>query len=401
MSYDYNSNKSDIISWNRGDKDLTLVYIVLTNSNSLMSKTIGKFTGSIYNHASISFDLNLDRMFSFGFSEKDMTPGFAIEDIDTTFMNNKLRFNRSTMGCQVYAVAVTEKQSTKMRFKINEYLSLKHKMKYNFTGLFGYLLNKPMTRDNKMVCSEFVDSLLKFSDIDLTKKNSALVRPVDFANVDIDSVKLIYEGYLSDYKSNSVQRKADKFLSEYKKGDYTSHLNESEDLIGKCQQCGLKRLFSDDGTPCDCGFDHIIGLNEAKQFPVQFDGEGNLIIKNFKMLNYEKEYSNSHKLLLVYDKQNNYQGMMYEMSKLWFINNVIENKLFNSKLPDDRKKELLKTRARILNDFNKYLKVITKDYDRKFNFTEYYNTTPFSDVYIKIDKNTLVGLTKLIKASIL
>lgn len=360
-------NKTDIISKSKGSDNLTSVYIILTGTNSLLSKTIGVFTDSKYNHASISFDLDLDRMFSFGFSENDVTPGFTVENIDTTFLNNKLRSNREKIECQVYSVIVTEEQSMKMRFKINEYLSLKNKMKYSFAGLFGHILNKPVTRDNKMLCSEFVDSMLKFSDIDLTKKNSSLVAPVDFEKIEDDRVDLIYEGYLKDYNKSKVQSRANRYLYDYKK----KSIKES-----------------------------TVNINEAKEFPVQFDSDGNLIIKNFKRLNYEKEYNNSHKLLLIYDKHNNRDGMKYELSKLWFINNVIEDKIFNDKMPDEKRKVLLRTRARILNDFNKYLKIITKN-EKDFNFTEYYNETPFSDVYIKVNKNTLTGFAKLIKAAIL
>ncbi|MCK9198935.1 MAG: hypothetical protein M0P49_04965, partial [Bacilli bacterium] len=59
-----------------------------------------------------------------------------------------------------------------------------------------------------------------------------------------------------------------------------------------------------------------------------------------------------------------------------------------------------KARAKILNDFNKYLKVVLKD-DVEFNFTEYYNDSPFSDATTKINASTLKYSGDLIKSILL
>lgn len=134
---------------------------------------------------------------------------------------------------------------------------------------------------------------------------------------------------------------------------------------------------------------------EAKEFPVDFEEDGSLIIKNYKKLDFEAEYSKSHKLLMIYSKTENIEGIKYELSKLWFMNVVLEKRIYSNP-PEDKLKEYTKVRARILNDFNKYLKyVLEKEPD--FNFTEYYNNSPFSDVSIKIPGSLISGLIQLLK----
>ena len=73
----------------------------------------------------------------------------------------------------------------------------------------------------------------------------------------------------------------------------------------------------------------------------------------------------------------------------------IGQEIYNNESPERKNK--IKLRARILNDFNKYLKEVTSK-DTGFNFTEYYNNTPFSDNEIVISKNTVRGTVQLVKS---
>ncbi len=136
-------------------------------------------------------------------------------------------------------------------------------------------------------------------------------------------------------------------------------------------------------------------LIEAKEFPVDFEEDGSLIIKNYKKLDFEAEYSKSHKLLIIYAKTENLEGIKYELSKLWFMNVILEKRIYSNP-PEDKLKEYTKVRARILNDFNKYLEFVLER-EPNFNFTEYYNDSPFSDVSIKIPGSLISGLVQLLK----
>jgi hypothetical protein len=139
-------------------------------------------------------------------------------------------------------------------------------------------------------------------------------------------------------------------------------------------------------------------IEEKKEFPVQFDDDGNLLIKSINKIDFEQEYSKSHKLLLSYEKSDNIEGIKFELARLWFLNQVLEQRLHDAKFKSSKDK-YNKARARILNDFKKYLDLVVEK--EQFNFAEYYDSTPFSNATYKINKSTLKYTGEFLKKLIL
>lgn len=138
-------------------------------------------------------------------------------------------------------------------------------------------------------------------------------------------------------------------------------------------------------------------FNEVKQFPIEFDKEGNLIIYKARTgtLAFGDEIDDSVQLLESYRNQSNIEGMKYEIAKLWYINDCIEKKL-KKRLSNDQYKELIDNRSVCLNSFKYNLEYIMKS-EKGFNFSDYYNSTPFSDNSVKITSNTIDYTIKMIK----
>lgn len=138
-------------------------------------------------------------------------------------------------------------------------------------------------------------------------------------------------------------------------------------------------------------------LNEVKQFPIEFDKDGNFIIYKARTgsLSYGDEIDDSVQLLETYRNQSNIEGIKYELAKLWYINDCIEKEL-KKRLKNEQYKELIDTRAVCLNVFKLNLDFVMKA-EKGFNFSDYYNSTPFSDSSIKITSNTLKYTMKAIK----
>ena len=138
-------------------------------------------------------------------------------------------------------------------------------------------------------------------------------------------------------------------------------------------------------------------FNEVKQFPIEFDKDGNLIIYKARTgtLAFGDEIDDSVQLLESYRNQSNIEGMKYEIAKLWYINDCIEKKL-KKRLSNDQYKELIDNRSVCLNSFKYNLEYIMK-YEKGFNFSDYYNSTPFSDNSVKITSNTIDHTIKTIK----
>jgi hypothetical protein len=66
---------------------------------------------------------------------------------------------------------------------------------------------------------------------------------------------------------------------------------------------------------------------------------------------------------------------------------------------DKEKEALVKSRAKIMNDFTIYLNEVNKNVPG-FNFSEYYEQTPFGDAVIKISGSTLKYTAKYLKAAL-
>lgn len=314
--------------------NLNNIYILLSRTNSRTSNLINKVTGDEYTHSSFSFDNKFDNMYSFN------SKGFVTESLDE--FKNKF----GDINIAIFSASISNNKYMKIKARIMEYVSKRNKMHYSTLGLIGVLLNKPIIFDNFKFCSEFVDELLKLADIDILNKPSGLTRPQDFKNNKI--LKKIFEGKISDYTNKKIKEKVD-LLNEYK----TS---------------------------------------------VEFNNKGDLVIKNIHKLDINDEYQKSHKLLLSYDKSKNYEGMKYEIAKLWYLNYKIESEINNNINSD--KKELISLRARILNDFNKYLRKINS-HDKKFNFAKYYKYSEFNEDNITINKNTIFNTIDLAKKIII
>lgn len=137
-------------------------------------------------------------------------------------------------------------------------------------------------------------------------------------------------------------------------------------------------------------------LNEVKRFPIEFDKEGNLIIYKARTgsLAFGDEIDDSVQLLQAYRNASNIEGIKYELAKLWYINDCIEKKL-KKRLSNEQYKELIDTRATCLNVFKTNLDYVMKA-EKGFNFSDYYNSTPFSDNSTKITANTLKYAVKTV-----
>ena len=137
-------------------------------------------------------------------------------------------------------------------------------------------------------------------------------------------------------------------------------------------------------------------LLQEKSIGFEFDARGNLFIKNFlKNKSYQSVYMESHRLLMEYDRAKNIEGMKYELAKMYYINLKISEDLIKQDRTK-KDKELVKIRARVLNDFHKYLKVVLKN-DKQFNFSNYYQRSEFCDDSFVITAPTLKHAGKYAK----
>lgn len=355
------------------------VYIVLLKSDSLFGKVINKITNSTYSHAAIGVESDLSRLYSFNLDKG----GFAIESLKSYINQN----NKSELA--VYTVFLDDGSMRNLRLNLDGYLNNRDSTAYGVKNLINIMRQKTVKLDNTLVCSQFVDTILKDSGKDVTGKHSSLVIPKDFYK----NKKLykIYEGKSVDYSEEDIERMLRPIIRSGKVRPYKiTNENSFIEALGK-KDISLHDLVALDKVKhvlsensMKIYNEYVSGyVNEYKQTPVKFNQDGDLIFHVNKDLNYEDEYNKAHKLLNIYSKDGNVDGMKYEIARLWGVSNKIMEDVGNG-----GDKSLYKTRARVLNDFNKYLREVQK-HEPLFNFIEYFETTPFYNKGVIVNKHTL------------
>lgn len=171
------------------------IYIVLTQTNTVISRLIKAKTKKPYNHVSLAFDKNLTEMYSFGryFRSNPILAGFVKENAKEGLYKIKPK----TQAC-VYEIEISDKEKSKLLDFINDYKKKRLRHRFNFLGVVSLYFNKPYRRKYKRFCAEFVSEALHSSGIHETEKSHSLAHPHDFHF--IKNATKIYEGLLINYK---------------------------------------------------------------------------------------------------------------------------------------------------------------------------------------------------------
>lgn len=361
------NNIAEYLKEDSNSIDKIPIFIVLSSGKGAFSNAIKGITNSEFSHAMLSLDSSLHRCFSYGMDMSVKKVGsFIIEDVPKKFKDNIIR---------VYTLFVSNDVYKTIQSNVEWFIQHQKDTMYGWRNLITYLFKIPFERDHTLICSQFVDKMLKLGHIDFTKKTSSLISPGDLDKAAIRS-KRIYQVYKgSGGKWNQARM---------------IHKIESIKLKDKTHEWKFEHV-SDENTPGR----YII--NEIKDIPVQINTNGDILIKNMKPTDFDAEFSKSHKLLIEYSKQNNIEGIKSELAKLWAYLLKIEELLYGDKsISPSKRKQLFSVRAMIIGDFKKYIAIIQKE-EKNFDFSNYYENSPYSNSIYKINGSTIQGLLKLIK----
>ncbi len=175
------------------------IYILLTDTGTVLTSMIKFYTNKPHNHASISFDAKLIEVYSFG-RKKVKNPfigGFVKEDIHSTFFKQA--------DCAIYSLTISTNEYNEMYQYIQEIASKKDHYRYNFIGLLGVLIKKPIKRKSAFFCSQFVASVLKESKIiNFEERDLSLVKPSDLPS--LANFQLVFRGKLEDYINKDMMK---------------------------------------------------------------------------------------------------------------------------------------------------------------------------------------------------
>ncbi len=171
------------------------IYLVLTQTGSILSRLIKVYTRSEFNHISISLSEDLDPMWSFG-RRQPYNPfwgGFVKEYL---WKGTFYRF--PTTKCAVLKLAVSEETYKAIQTILEEMYETKDSYGYNLWGLFLASMNVHRPVHKKYYCSEFVRALFLKAGVEGAEKIPVIVEPVYFFS--IPGVTTVYRGLLKNYQ---------------------------------------------------------------------------------------------------------------------------------------------------------------------------------------------------------
>lgn len=383
-------------------KALEPIYICLSYTNTFFGNIINWWKKSKYSHSALSLDEKLDKMATFNRDVKTGEGGFFIEGIQD-YKNPKT----GDADLCVLGMFVTKEQKKKIKEIIDWYQKNKRITHYSLGNIANIVFNRTTESiySLSMVCSQFVDNILKLANLDITRKANNLVSPEDFLHVasENNKVYIVYQGLRSKYNPKAIKAKMDSILRFQSRNNLPkltakevaiSMLHPTLDsFLVECVGNKDKQSIIEEAiellTPTS--------IIEAKRIPIGFTKKGDVYIDTKKDL--EAEYQEAHKLLTVYD-ESNLQGIKHELARLFYVISIIDRRV--GKI-DDRSsveyKDLIKLKARAMNDFTKYMKIVNKE-EKNFDFQEYLKHTEYYDKTMIIGNDTLKYSGSFIKKAI-
>ena len=172
------------------------MYLVISQSGSIVSRIIKFLTSAPYNHVAISLNKELKPMYSFA-RVKPWNPVIGGYVAESPGRGTLKRFPDTKVI--VLELKVTEKQFKNIKHKLRMMLKYRKRYRYNYLGLFLAYVNIPYKGNHRYYCSEFVQEVLTDNHVEGYTELSGIVQPIHFLNY--PHAKVIYHGKLTDYKA--------------------------------------------------------------------------------------------------------------------------------------------------------------------------------------------------------
>ncbi len=169
------------------------VYIVLSQTGTVLSRILKLLTRAPYNHSSIALDEDLHSMYSFGRLNpyNPFIGGFVRESPDDgTFK----RFKNTRV--LVLEFEVSPRAREEFGALLGEMLRNRAQYHYNYLGLLLAALRIHREKDDCYYCSEFVKAMAQRLGLDGVDRIPPIVKPIHFLGL---AHKTVYEGKLKDY----------------------------------------------------------------------------------------------------------------------------------------------------------------------------------------------------------
>lgn len=171
------------------------IYIIYSQTFTLLATIIKLITKEKYSHVSLSLDSSCKSMYSFGrkYYRNPFIGSFVEEGINKGLFKVKKK-----ALIKIYSIDVTENQYKNIQSLIKKYKNNKKIYSYNFIGLIYTNFGMKLNRKNKLYCAEFVYKILSDKKVGILKPTKNPIKLEDILKV--NSYSLCYEGKAINYK---------------------------------------------------------------------------------------------------------------------------------------------------------------------------------------------------------
>ena len=170
------------------------VYIVISQTGTILSRLLKILTHREYNHASLSLNENLDVMYSFG-RKNPYNPFFGGFVKESANFGTFKRF--SNTKAVVLKLSASDEEYQLLNCLLCKMISNPKNYKYNYLGLCLAGLRICFKSKNRYYCSEFVRDILIESKISGAENFEKIVHPMSF--LALPESREIFCGRLKDY----------------------------------------------------------------------------------------------------------------------------------------------------------------------------------------------------------
>lgn len=219
--------------------DLEPIFIVCSFTGTTFGKLIQKFQHCTFSHSGISFDASLKDIFTFNMRteeetiekhgkevvKKKVTGGAYIESL-----KDYVRLGEGG-DCDLCVLCIFTPLLIKEKIikNIESIFSKVEQTRYAMLNVFNIVVNRSVETTNsmRMICSQFVDRMLKLANINIINKSSNLVSPNDFVQAQQHNPKIyaLYNGKGSAYDERKIKRMINKIKKSSNPEDLCITLN--------------------------------------------------------------------------------------------------------------------------------------------------------------------------------
>lgn len=198
------------------------ISVVLIDGKSGFSNVIKAFTMGEFSHSAICIDNNFENLYSFNLNNHyNKTGGFSLEKLSGYDPSGRLSI--FTFYVPKFLKDAIQARCTFLKNNIAKTTySIKNILLMPFHGIN---LNCPTS----MICSQFVDSILKMANININKKDSSHVAPNTMYKTFIKNPKVykVFDGFLKDFN----EKKTRNLISRWQNKSYAYNEVTVEELV--------------------------------------------------------------------------------------------------------------------------------------------------------------------------